>query len=200
MKPKKWVFECSAYAHIPKDERGKFDGKPQKCILVSYGKETKGYRLYDTGRQKIFHSRDKCFNEEEKTDKDATAAKKNEDATAADETRRVVLDLPSESGQESSGVMDDKAAESYSGMMDGKAAESSVRKSSREKHQTEFYGIERSHLSFQNEPVTYKEATASYDNLKWIKAMESEMKSLSDSNVWDTVPYLLGRKLLGANG
>ena len=66
----------------------------------------------------------------------------------------MVLDLPSESDQEYSGVMDDKAAES------------SVRKSSREKHQTEFNGIERSHLSFQNEPVTYKEATASSDSLK----------------------------------
>ena len=97
------------------------------------------------------------FNEEEKTNEDATAAKKNEDATAAkknedataakknedataaDATCRVVLDLPSVSDHESSGVMDDKAAES------------SVRKSSREKHQTEFYGIERSHFLSQNE-------------------------------------------------
>ena len=71
------------------------------------GNETKGYRLYDdTGQQNIFHSCDMRFNEEKKTNEDATAAKKNEDATAADETRRVVLDLPSESDQESSGVMD----------------------------------------------------------------------------------------------
>ena len=82
--------------------------------------------------------------------------------------------------------------------MDDKATESSVRKSSREKHQTEFYGIERSHLSFQNEQVTYKETTSSSDSLKWIKAMKSEMKSLSDSDVWDIVPLRI--KLLGANG
>ena len=98
----------------------------------------------------------------------------------------MVLDLPSESDQESSGVMDDKAVES------------SVRKSSREKHQTEFYGIERSHLTFQNEPVTYKEATSSSDSLKWIKAMESEMKSLSDSDVWDVVHLPTGKKAVGS--
>ena len=52
------VFGCDAYAHIPKDERGKFDAKARKCILVGYGRETKGYRLYDPVKQKILHSRD----------------------------------------------------------------------------------------------------------------------------------------------
>ena len=102
------------------------------------------------------------FNEEERTNEDATAAKKNEDATAADETCRVVLDLPRQSDQESSGVIDDKAAGP------------SVRKSSRERCQIEIYGIERSHLAFQNEPITHEEETASSNSLKWIKAMESD--------------------------
>ena len=29
------VFGCAAYAHIPKDERGKFDSKARKCILMA---------------------------------------------------------------------------------------------------------------------------------------------------------------------
>ena len=41
------VFGCKAYAHVPKDERGKLDSKAKKCILVGYGEDTKGYRLYD---------------------------------------------------------------------------------------------------------------------------------------------------------
>ena len=39
------VFGCDAYAHIPKDERGKFDSKARKCILLGYGTGTKAYRL-----------------------------------------------------------------------------------------------------------------------------------------------------------
>ena len=32
-------FGCDAYVHIPKDERGKFDSKARKCILVGYSSE-----------------------------------------------------------------------------------------------------------------------------------------------------------------
>ena len=54
------VFACAAYAHIPKDERGKLDHKARKCILVGFGEETKGYRLYNPNspnRRKVFFSR-----------------------------------------------------------------------------------------------------------------------------------------------
>ena len=42
------IFGCDAYAHVPKDERGKLDSKARKCIFVGYPSEFKGYRLYDT--------------------------------------------------------------------------------------------------------------------------------------------------------
>ena len=54
-------FGCTAYAHIPKDERKKLDSKTRKCIFLGYGTETKGYRLYDCERKGVFYSRDvKC--------------------------------------------------------------------------------------------------------------------------------------------
>ncbi len=57
------VFGCDAYAHVPKDERQKLDTKSRKCIFLGYGAETKGYRLYDPKRAKVFFSRDVRFNE-----------------------------------------------------------------------------------------------------------------------------------------
>ena len=58
------VFGCDSFAHVPKDERKKLDSKSRKCILVGYGEETKGYRLYDSQRAaKIIFSRDVVFNE-----------------------------------------------------------------------------------------------------------------------------------------
>ncbi len=60
------VFGCIAYAHIPKDERKKLDSKAKKCIFLGYGTETKGYRLYDLKKAKVFYSRDVIFNESER--------------------------------------------------------------------------------------------------------------------------------------
>lgn len=36
------VFGCTAYAHVPKDERQKLDLKSRKCVMLGYGTETKG--------------------------------------------------------------------------------------------------------------------------------------------------------------
>ena len=36
------VFGCAAYAHIPKDERSKFDSKARKCILLDMAKKQRG--------------------------------------------------------------------------------------------------------------------------------------------------------------
>ena len=51
------VCGCAAHAHVPKDERHKLDPKSRKCVL-GYGAETKGYRLYDPRRAKVFYGRD----------------------------------------------------------------------------------------------------------------------------------------------
>ena len=55
-------FGCTAYAHIPKDERKKLDSKARKCIFLGYGTETKRYRLYHCERKGVFYSRDVKFN------------------------------------------------------------------------------------------------------------------------------------------
>ncbi len=57
------VFGSEAYSHVGKDERKKLDSEARKCILLGYGNETKGYRLYDPKRARVFHSRDVQFNE-----------------------------------------------------------------------------------------------------------------------------------------
>ena len=57
------TFGCISYAHIPKDERKKLDSKARKTILLGYGNETKGYRLYDLTRSRVIHSRDVLFDE-----------------------------------------------------------------------------------------------------------------------------------------
>ena len=41
------IFGCKAYAHIPDERRSKLERKSEKCIMVGYSEESKGYRLYN---------------------------------------------------------------------------------------------------------------------------------------------------------
>ena len=59
------VFGCTAFVHVPKDERWKLDSKTRKCILLGYGGVQKGYRVFDHLTQKISYSRNVKFDERE---------------------------------------------------------------------------------------------------------------------------------------
>ena len=51
-----------ARSHIPKDERKKLNTKAKKYVFLGYGAATKGYRLYDPDKRRVFYSRDVVFN------------------------------------------------------------------------------------------------------------------------------------------
>ena len=74
--------------HIPKDERHKLDSKCKKCILLGYGEKTKGYRLYDPVKKKVFYSRDVKFNEDERK-----SSQEKEVQESTDSTYRMELDF-----------------------------------------------------------------------------------------------------------
>ncbi len=50
----------------PKMKEKKLNSKAKKGIFLGYGTETKGYRLYDLKKAKVFYSRDVIFNESER--------------------------------------------------------------------------------------------------------------------------------------
>lgn len=54
------VFDCSAFRHVPKDERSKLD-KSKQCIFLSYVNEEVGYRLWDPIGKKLIRSKDVVF-------------------------------------------------------------------------------------------------------------------------------------------
>ena len=177
------VFGCESYAHIPKDERRKFDSKARKCILLGYGERTKGYRLYDPVQQKVLHSRDVRFNEEEKQ------VRVNSESTPRDdisETHRVALELPCEPEIDTTDLPNDHATMP------------TLRRSTRERHPPDYYRSTCSYLTIHREPATYEEAVNSPDSTKWSEAMESEMRSLNDNDVWDVVPLPNGKQVVGS--
>ncbi|VFQ69408.1 unnamed protein product [Cuscuta campestris] len=57
--------KCSAFVHVPKDERSKLDVKTRPCIFIGYGHDEFGYRLYDPVEKKLVRSRDVIFMEDQ---------------------------------------------------------------------------------------------------------------------------------------
>ena len=58
------VYGCLAYVHIRKDQRGKLDPTTWPCILLGYGDDEFGYRLWNLADKKVIRSRDIVFMEE----------------------------------------------------------------------------------------------------------------------------------------
>ena len=57
------IFGSIAYVHIPDATRQKLDPKSEKCILIGYSLEQKGYKCYNPSTRKARTSRDVVFDE-----------------------------------------------------------------------------------------------------------------------------------------
>ena len=57
------VFGSITYVHVPKEKWRKLDAKAEKCILVSYLDEPKGYKCYNPRTKQARVSRDVVFDE-----------------------------------------------------------------------------------------------------------------------------------------
>lgn len=59
------VFGCLAYAHLPKELRGKLDDRSAKCIFTGYNEQSKAYKLYNPVTKKNIISKDVVLKEQE---------------------------------------------------------------------------------------------------------------------------------------
>ena len=73
-----------------------------------------------------------------------------------------------------------------------------LRRSKRTRSPPDYFGV-RVHMADGDsaEPRTVTEAQASLEKKKWEKAMECEMESLRENNVWDLVELPHGMNAIG---
>ena len=164
-------FGCTAYAHIPKDERKKFDSNARKCVFLGYGTETKGYRLYDCKRQRVILSRHVKFKESE-------FGIEKEPSDGTDEL--ITIELSS----------NDSAAQD---------TETTKWQSTRERRPPnrlgEWVTVASEDIA---EPTTVREALSGPYAEQWHKAMQQEINSLHKHDVWTLTELPEGRKVIGS--
>ena len=183
------IFGCVAFAHVPKDERQKLDSKSRKCIFLGYGSETKGYRLYDSCRARVFHSRDVVFNE--------LCTEVQKETSNQEESKHVEIECENQGESDESGSSD---SESESESTVEPASEPTVRRSERDRQCPNRYGnwvasIAADQLS---DPSSLDEVLSSPDKAKWQNSMKKEIDSLRSNDVWDLVELPKGRKMVGS--
>ena len=153
------VFGCIAYAHVPKDERKKLDSKSRKCILLGYGAEIKGYRLYQGERGKVLHSRDVIFDESSRL----TISGERQGKLQCEEEKQRLVEF------EFDCTPNEVEAE----------PEPVLRRSTRERRPPDNYDDWVIVADSEGkEPETMKQALSGPSKPKWQEAMEKEMKSL----------------------
>ena len=167
------VFGCDAYAHVPKDERRKIDSKAKKAIFLGYGDGIKGYRLYDTEKQRVFYSRDVIFNE-------IKFSPNTTDLSEEDKKETFVEIEVNNNNEDIEPIVQEEQNQQP-----------------RERRPPNRYG-EWVYLAHESEnPKSVKEALSSPEKDEWVEAMEREMESLHENEVWNLVELPDGRKSVG---
>jgi hypothetical protein len=185
------VFGCSAYIHVPKDERKKLDPKAKKCTFLGYGTSRKGYRLYDWKTSSIVHSRDVVFNE---LSRGYEGAKEKRRVQVENVTEEPEAPEPEEDADEVESDDDSGEPEEE----DSTDAPAPRRTSTRETRRPDYYGGHvYSATDIQKEPQTVKEALNCSEKEQWEAAMQKEMDSIYTNGVWDLVELPANRTPVG---
>ncbi|KAK8943207.1 hypothetical protein KSP39_PZI008734 [Platanthera zijinensis] len=180
------IWGCEAY--VRRQMPDKLEPKSNKCYLVGYPKETKGYYFYLPSEGKVFVARTGVFLEKEFLSR---------------KTEKVELEEVQDPQ-----VVNEPKLDSETGLQDVVAREPAreaqvLRRSGRPRFEPERYGFLVSQIGnvllmdHDDEPATYQEAMNGPESDKWLEAMKSEMDSMYANQVWNLVEPPEGVRPIG---
>ena len=185
------VWGCEAY--VRRNAPDKLQARSEKCVFVGYPKETKGYYFYYPQDNKVFVARGGAFLEEEFVSKEISGSQPHLDEIVEPNTTQP--EPPSSSSTH-------RDEESQEVVTDNVIPTPGPRRSGRVRSEPERYGYLVSQtedilLIDEDEPATYSEAMAGPESEKWLKAMNSEMDSMAENQVWALVDLPDGMRPIG---
>ncbi|KAJ9547392.1 hypothetical protein OSB04_019935 [Centaurea solstitialis] len=163
------IWGCEVYVKQPTSK--KLKPKSDKCIFVGYPKTTVGYYFYNPTENKVFVARNGEFLE----DKFLSTENTRNDEVEEDVTLPFVEPVTQQERVETQ----PKTVE--------EVQTQDLRRSTRVRQEPDRY------LGFLvsqdggdlNEPTSYGEAVSGSESEQWQEAMETEMQSMYDNQVWD---------------
>ena len=185
------VWGCEVF--VRRETHDKLEPRSERCVFIGYPRKSFGYLFYKPSKNEVFVARRGVFRERElicKEDSGSTIDLEEIQESADEGTSETARVQPEE----------EIPVEPIDTSLP-------LRRSSRVSKPTEFYGfhitadedtfISDNTLVNLDEPNNYKEAMASPEAAKWKEAMDSEIKSMYDNQVWNLVDQQPGRKTVG---
>ncbi|KAK1424234.1 hypothetical protein QVD17_19555 [Tagetes erecta] len=178
------VWGCEAY--VKHNNQNKLESRSTKCIFVGYPKDSMGYYFYNPDEQKVFIALKAEFLETKFLMEETTrAVELEEDLEPQNDTRLV------DTSNQQEVVEDDQMVDQDT---------QNVRRSGRISNPPERYGffMDGCYVVDSDEPITYHDAMSRSDCDKWLEAMNVEMQSMHDNQVWDLVVQPPNSKPVGS--
>lgn len=179
-------FGCTAYSHIPKELRSKFDMKANKCIMIGYAPS--GYRLWNIDKKKVIVARDVTFHEESFYFKKADARIVDQDEWEQD------IDREESEYEEDRQNMDEESNQEEDLQIGDQEEEKREKRSTKLPRRLQDYELFMAldAVSFVEEvPKSYEEIKGRDDRKYWENAMKREINSIDKNGTWsvaDTQP------------
>lgn len=218
------IFGTQVYVHIPKERRRKWDKKGEKGLLVGYGEDVKGYRIYFPHKNSVDTKRDVVFlkqnGKEEEIVEDSGKGEQPAITIDLEEQFKHDGDLVGESEKksvtESEETTDTTNPSSHEEYVPGSGSDSDyvqcsdeeqeieentprVERSKRVRKQTSFYKCNNAYTEDGGyEPVSYRDAMKRSDASKWSEAIERELQTLKENNTWDFCDVPVKEKIVSS--
>nr|GEY96788.1 retrotransposon protein, putative, Ty1-copia subclass [Tanacetum cinerariifolium] len=186
------ILDIGCEAFVKRDKLtkpDKLDPRSFKCIFVGYQKETMGYSFYSASENKVFVARNAEFFESKLLDLKASGSVKDLELIQEEDTN------PSIDTSLNHKEDDQEIDEPQSDI-------NPIRKSSRARRGPDrmclYIDAEKHELGDLDEPANYKAALLDPEFKKWLDAMNMEMKSIKDNDVWVLVELPSNARTVGS--
>ncbi|GKA42202.1 retrotransposon protein, putative, ty1-copia subclass, partial [Tanacetum coccineum] len=167
----------------------KLDPRSFRCIFVGYPKETMGYSFYNPSENKVFVARNAEFFESKLLDLKASGSVEDLELIQEEDTN------PSVDTSLNHEEDDQEIDEPQSDI-------NPIRRSTRTRRPTDrlclYIDTEEHELGDLGEPANYKAALLDPESKKWLDAMNVEMQSMKDNDVWVLVELPPNARTVGS--
>ena len=202
------IWGCLAEARPYRPHEKKLDSRTISCYFIGYSERSRGYKLYDLTTKSFFETRNARFFKDvefDRGDKDRDFAFEEEyvdiPTAVIDIDQAPIPNIVQEADPNQNNIKEPPVPEEQTLPP---PEPTPLRRSIRERRSAlpdDYIVFLQEHEfdigAVEDDPINFHQALESSKSQEWINAMNEEIKSMKDNDVWDLIPLPEGVKPIG---